>query len=197
MRPTTVVLITGHPATGKTTFARYLAKTLAVPTLCKDDFKEILYDTLGWSTVEWSMQLSVATWELLYRYVDILLKARTDHVVEANFDPKFANPEWQARKQRFDLQVIQVRCECDPATTIARYRARIADGTRHPGHRDGANDFEYHELLQRGPIEWVDVAGERLSLDTTAGGVDGYEAVVQRITELGLFAPSQKTGHRR
>jgi predicted kinase len=197
MRPTTIILITGHPATGKTTFARYLAKTLGLPTLCKDDFKEILYDTLGWSTVEWSKQLGAASMTLIYRYVEVLLEARTDHVVEANFDPKFANAQWQALKQRFNLQVIQVRCECDPATTIARYRARIADGTRHPGHRDGGDDFAFHELLRRGPIEWVDLAGERISLDTTAGGADGYKAVVQRITELGLFAPGQKTGNRR
>src|SRR3954471_23887201 len=105
--PTTVVLITGHPASGKTTLARYLAKELGLPTFCKDDIKEILYDTLGWSTEEWGYRLSIAAWTLLYRQVEILLESHTDHIVESNFDPIYANSLWQALKQRFDLNVIQ------------------------------------------------------------------------------------------
>jgi predicted kinase len=95
MKPITVVLITGHPASGKTTLARYLSKQMGLPTLCKDDIKEILYDTLGWSTVAWSNKLSIATWSLLYHQVEILLEAHIDHIVESNFDPKYANPHWQ------------------------------------------------------------------------------------------------------
>jgi uridine kinase len=72
MNPTTVILITGHPSAGKTTLARYLSKRLVLPTICKDDIKEILYDTLGWSTLEWSLQLSAAAWTLLYKHVEIL-----------------------------------------------------------------------------------------------------------------------------
>ncbi len=36
MLPVHVVLITGHPATGKTTLAHYVAQELQRPALCKD-----------------------------------------------------------------------------------------------------------------------------------------------------------------
>jgi dephospho-CoA kinase len=47
-KPTTVILITGHPATGKTTLAHYLAQELGLPLLWRDGLKEKLADTLGW-----------------------------------------------------------------------------------------------------------------------------------------------------
>jgi predicted kinase len=184
MRPTTVVLITGHPASGKTTLARFLAKELALPTLCKDDIKEILYDALGWSNKELWNQISAATWSLLYRQVDILLEAHIDCIVESNFDPRYANLRWQKLTQQFTLQLIQIRCECDPDILMMRYRERIQQGMRHPGHADQSDNPALHELVQRGPIGWIAVESERISVDTTHLAIEGYASIVKRIREI-------------
>ena len=40
-------VITGRPATGKTTLARRLAVDLRLPLIHKDGLKESLYDALG------------------------------------------------------------------------------------------------------------------------------------------------------
>jgi predicted kinase len=181
MRPTVVVLITGHPASGKTTLARYLAKALGLPAFCKDDIKEILYNTLGWSTVEWGYQLSGAAWTLLYRQVEIMLDAHADHIVESNFDPIYADPQWQALKQRFGFHLIQVRCECDADLLIQRYRNRVLTGERHPGHRDGGDDPAFHKLMHAGPIGWIDVECERISVDTTHLAITDYAMIAKRI----------------
>lgn len=108
---------------------------------------------LGWSTEEWSYRLSAAAWTLLYYQVEILLEAHTNHITESNFVPAYADPQWQALKQRFDFHLIQVRCECDPDVLLQRYRNRILTGERHPGHRDGGDESAFHKLMHAGPME--------------------------------------------
>ena len=41
------ILITGIPASGKTTTARFLGERLNLPVISKDAVKEHLYDTVG------------------------------------------------------------------------------------------------------------------------------------------------------
>ena len=42
-----LVVVTGIPATGKSTFARDLSSRLGLPLISKDDIKEAMADSLG------------------------------------------------------------------------------------------------------------------------------------------------------
>jgi predicted kinase len=53
----TLILVTGPPASGKTTLAQPLARQLGVPLLGKDTVKEALFDTLGTGDRAWSRRL--------------------------------------------------------------------------------------------------------------------------------------------
>lgn len=182
--PTTVILITGHPATGKTTLAHYLAQALGLPLLYRDGLKEKLADTLGWSDDEWSLKLGAATWELLYHLVETLLRAQVSHIVESNFTATYATPRWQALIDQYPLRIIQIRCEADPTITAQRHQARKERGERHPIHRHDNNVDAYAAYLQQqGPLDWIAVESTRLSLDTSEKAVADYTEIVAQVRE--------------
>lgn len=184
MSLTPVILITGRAATGKTTLAYYLADVLHLPVISKDEITGTLMDTLGWSTPEWSRKLSMVSRALLYQQIELLLRAGVSHIVESNFDPIHANAHWQTLSQQYALRLIQIRCEAQFETSLQRYRDRIQQGRRHPGFADRSNDVIFQQTLRQGPINWVDVASERLSLDTNVLESVNYIGLADRLRYL-------------
>lgn len=62
--PPVLVIVLGAPGAGKTTLARRIAAEIGWPLLVRDDIKEILFDTLGWSDRQWSRKLGGASWRM-------------------------------------------------------------------------------------------------------------------------------------
>ena len=184
MNASTIVLVTGHPGTGKTTLAEVLAQSLKLPLTCKDQFKEILLDTLGWSTGEWIHKLSIASWTLLYQQIGRLLEAGVDQIVESNFDPQYANAHWQRLRRHYTFRLIQIRCEASAEVLLARYHQRIANGTRHPGHIDRSDDAAFLAIIRQGPMDWIDIESMRLSVDTAIMNPESYSTIVTEVKQL-------------
>ena len=51
------VIITGPPASGKTSLGIKLVTELKLPFIFKDGIKELLFDSLGWKDRDWSKNL--------------------------------------------------------------------------------------------------------------------------------------------
>lgn len=135
----TVVVVTGPPASGKTTLARAIALELGWPLYTKDTFKELLFDTLGIGDLGWSAKLGGASMELLSLVLRTELEAGRSLVVEANFRRLDPLPPCRA---------VQVFCGDSPEALEARYRART---DRHPGHVDGERALP--DLAAYGPLD--------------------------------------------
>ncbi|RLT42332.1 MAG: hypothetical protein DWI57_05730 [Chloroflexi bacterium] len=169
-----VLIVTGAPAAGKTTLSRRLAHDFLLPLVSKDDIKETLFDTLGWSDNEvWARQLGIASWNLLYQQVENLVATDISLITESNFEVRFADQRWQQLQKRHNFQVIQLLCWAEDAVVTQRYLARIADGSRHPGHVDRIQANEYDAAALRDRYTFLNISGEQQAVNT--GHLDANE----------------------
>ncbi|HUY67401.1 MAG TPA: AAA family ATPase [Acidimicrobiales bacterium] len=121
-----VVVITGIPASGKTTLATSLSTQLGWPLISKDVVKEALFDVLGTGDLEWSQRLGRAGHVVMYSLAATIPKV----ILEAHFQRGVAEPEILALNRR----IVQIYCRCPVDVAAERYRGRIDDPARHAGH---------------------------------------------------------------
>jgi predicted kinase len=165
--PPPLVIVTGPPASGKTTLGRTLATRLYMPFLYKDGIKETLFDTLGWSDRAWSRKLGVVTYALLFHLLEMELAAGRSLVVESNFDAERSGPSFLALRERYDFRPVQVCCVAEGAVLLERCRSRAASDERHPGHDELANMAELEPILLCGRLDPLPLDGPIIEIDTT------------------------------
>ncbi len=183
-----LIIVAGPPGSGKTTLARRLALDLDLPLVGRDDIKELLFDSLGWSDRAWSQQIGRASYHLLYYVTELLLAGRASLIVESNFSPAVATAEFLALKQQYDCRTFVIHCRADAATLYRRFQHRATAGQRHPGHGDLANHEEFRQALDRGDDDLLDLGGPLLVLDTTDFDAIDYPALLGELRTALLLA---------
>lgn len=174
-----LILVSGMPATGKTTLAELVADALRWPLFTKDRFKELLFDTGAYDAPTFdraqSRMIGTQAVAMLRSVADILLGSGVNVVVESNFLPGLAARD--VSRIRRDAQVRQIYCTTAPALFLSRYEARADLGSRHPVHLDAE---ALPELVARvgtdlhGPIP---IDAPLMSVNTT----DGYDPALDTI----------------
>lgn len=182
-----LVLVTGAPGSGKTTLARALATACALPLLCKDDLKESLFDSLGWSDRAWSRKLGMASIRLLFLVAERILTAGQPVIVESNFRGALDTSAFVALGERAPYTPIQLVCTCTREVALARFAARWQAGERHPGHSEGEQLAELTRALDANEFTPLNLGGETLWLDTTDPAAVDYTPFIAAIrTRLGV-----------
>lgn len=123
----TYVVVSGPPASGKTTLARAIAPALDLPLIAKDTIKQALMTVLPVPDIEASRVIGAAS-------VAALL------AVAADTSGALLESVWHRGRALDDLRrlpghVVEVFCRCDPRIAAQRYALRA--GTRAAGHFDG------------------------------------------------------------
>lgn len=175
-----LVIVSGAPATGKSTLARLLADRLPLPLLAKDRLREIFRDAFDADTRAKNNVLIGPVFAVYYDLIAELLRAGVGVVAECNFFRGIAEPEL-APVVALATPVI-IHCQTSHALSARRFierhelglpeRRYAFDGERIPGLLAG----EALEPWTR--AEPVEIGAPVLRVDTTDGYRPGLDAIV-------------------
>lgn len=137
---TRFLVVSGLPASGKSSLGRALAQALDLPLLDKDALLEALFDECGVGNAAWRRQLSQAA--------DLRLQQQAAKQPAAVLVSWWRHPRstgdsgtpiaWLAS---LPAPPVEIHCRCSPAIAAQRFVSR----TRHPGHLD--KRWTYADLL--------------------------------------------------
>lgn len=121
------VVVSGPPASGKSTLAPAVAAGLGLPLLAKDTIKDAIMRMLPVPDIDASREMGRAA-------VAVMLAVAGESPVGAVLESNFFRSKAQAELAALPGPVVEVFCRCDRDVAAARYRARA--GTRAAGHFD-------------------------------------------------------------
>jgi predicted kinase len=132
-----LTIVTGRPASGKTTLSHILAREIRCPLLSRDEFKEGYLLSLQTSHDKVDHAAAMIIYETFFQTIELLLSKHISLVAEAAFQHKL----WQPKIMSYlDIAIIRiVVCEISPALALTRYTNRVAaDPSRERYHGDQA-----------------------------------------------------------
>lgn len=154
-----LVVVSGLPASGKSTVGAYLSTGLSLPLLDKDAVLEALFDSLGCEDRDQRERLSRASDEVLLR-----LARESTAAVVVNWWNQDSAP---GRLAEAADSLVEVFCDCPLDVAADRFEVR----ERHPGHLDRTMTTAEREpgrrLLRdtyRGPLG---LGGPLVTVDTS------------------------------
>ena len=161
-----VVLITGDLAAGKSTLADNLSKTLNFTCIKKDCVKEIICDSVGFSTREENKRISVAAVNSMIHFLEQTLKVGGEIILEANFRLQEINRIQDIVKQ-YNGSLFIIYLTGEPKVLYERFLARVPN--RHRAHLSMGLDKDYEKFVDyinelRNQLERIDC----LKIDSTS-----------------------------
>lgn len=175
-----IVIVNGFPGTGKTTLGRAISDHFGWPFVSKDVFKELMFDTLGWSDKEWSLKLSAATHRIMDYVIEETLRAGHSLVVESNFKTDIDAARFERFRSDYDVTLIQLLCWAEGEVLFERYKARLGSD-RHPGHAEIESLDLARASLAPGRAEPLPIVGPTIEIDTTHFDAVDYGSIFRTL----------------
>ncbi|OGN90286.1 MAG: hypothetical protein A2158_06580 [Chloroflexi bacterium RBG_13_46_14] len=175
-----LIIVAGPPCTGKTTLAGKIAEKFNLLLLHKDGIKEPLMDSLGAENREESRKIGIATYKVLYRLFEAVMRTGNSLVIESNFYAEHDSDQLSSLIRKYGYTAIQIQCRTDGKVLFERYMERANSGDRHPGHFD----LQYQHIesaLMKGYTEPLKIDGQLIDLDTTDFAKIDYEKLYETI----------------
>ncbi len=180
----TIIIVTGRPAAGKSSLAKWLSQELKLPLVSKDSIREELFDRLGWKDRKWAQELGKASVDMMFYFARAELEVGHSIIMDNAFYPPVSNPRFQALKEEYQAESIQIVCDADRETLFQRFKARADSGTRHPGHGDQAVLDELYTNLANDSSQVLEIGGCVIEVDTTDFAKIDYQKILKQVASL-------------
>ncbi|RPJ23675.1 MAG: ATP-binding protein [Chloroflexi bacterium] len=179
-----IIIVTGRPAAGKSTLAKWLSRELKLPLVSKDGIREELFDRLGWKDRQWAQELGKASVDMMFYFARAELEVGHSIIMDNSFYPPVSNPRFQALKEQYQAESIQIVCDADRETLFKRFRSRAESGNRHPGHGDQDVLEELYVHLADNSSQVLEIGGSVIEVDTTDFAKMDYQKILKQVKLL-------------
>lgn len=180
----TIIIITGRPAAGKSTLAKWLSQELKFALVSKDSIREALFDRLGWKDRKWAQELGKASVDMMFYFAKAALEVGHSIIMDNTFDPAVSVSRFQTIKDQYDAESIQIICDASNEILFERFKARYVSGDRHPGHGDEAVLDDLNTFLSSDYSPFLDIGGPIIEVDTNDFSKVDYQGILKQIESL-------------
>lgn len=131
-----VIIISGSPATGKTTLAKAIQSKLKYELITKDQFKEKLFESDGRSNIIHNSWYENEAKSLFRSEIRDKINKNKSIIIESNFVPN-KDKKHMAELLR-NVDIVEIYCFANPWITLKRFISRNESGSssKHPMHHD-------------------------------------------------------------
>jgi predicted kinase len=179
-----IIIVTGRPAAGKSTLAKWLSQELKCPLVSKDTIREELFERLGWKDRKWAQELGKASVDMMFYFARAELEVGHSIIMDNSFYPPVSNPRFQDLKEKYHAESIQLVCDSDRETLFQRFKSRADLGNRHPGHGDQYVLDELYANLADHSSQILEIGGFVIDVDTTDFAKVDYQGILNQVKSL-------------
>lgn len=126
-----LVIITGAPASGKSSIADYIGKLMNMDVISKDGYKIQLFEKYGFRNHDEKKKLSIKGEELMHKDIENHVVQNRDLIVDNNFK-NYDDLRLILKNKYYNVDIKCICCTADYTILATRYNERISNGNRHP-----------------------------------------------------------------
>lgn len=172
-----LIVVTGKPASGKTTLAHILTKKIKYPLLSRDELKEGYINT---ADIEHSQLDNSVAWHIydtFFDAIDLLISKGISVIAEAAFQDKLWKPKLLNLLDKAEIKIIICKTPSD-LTTIRFNNRLLNDPEREKFHGDKSlNLVKGQGSLITETYEPVNIDAPTIEVDTT----ENYNPDIKKI----------------
>lgn len=156
-----LIILTGAPASGKSSIVEAVGAKLGIDVISKDGFKIELFERYGFTNHAEKKKLSIEGEKIMHDTIKDYVNKNIDLIVDNNFK-HFDTVREIISQADVDVVIKCVYCIADYDVLAKRYNDRISSGNRHLALYtlnqypviDGVSEF--HPLITRDDVERIE-----------------------------------------